>query len=882
MERILRGEEISGLIEAACSYEKDCFYFPVRHHSPVCAFHLRRVIEEYRPDCILIEGPENANELIADMVAEDTEAPFCIYYSYRDSKRLLNEEKEEEHRCYYPFLDYSPELVAMREGQRMGAELFFMDLPYEEILIAQKEGIGLRKQEEKSSYNDDRYLAENEFIKGVVEKSGLRGFDEFWERYFEMEGLEKATREFLRDMLYYCVLSRANTPAVTMREDGCLAREAYMRGRIAKAREKYRRVLVVTGGFHVAGLVGAQAWLIKASDRQGRDQLGMNGGEPSAGEQNEAVGGDLFGKELPEGLLVSEGERKLHSLEKKDKGVYLMSYSMAATDRLNGYCSGMPHPMFYQRIWEGICKEEDGKRKNTCDNPCGNEDGVVAGQAGRTKDSIREGKAAETATGNSNIQEIYEQVILRFLVETGRKVRRKEAYPSTYDEICAMTMCGRLAQLRGKRFPGVYELTDSVLSNYVKGEYQISTDRPMRVLREELTGDLIGKLTKNAKLPPLCLDFEKMCQYFRLDVHASTKKEMTISPFAKKKHRELSSFFYRMCFLNTDFVQLKKGPNLRIRKDRNLIREIWEYHFSPKVMAALIENSMYGGNIREACRTLAHRQFMEETDAAGASLLVVKMFEMGETIEEPAISQRLGEIIQGSEDFFALTKTFSNLIMLLDMQELYGYEAKLFPLRDMVAQKLLALLEHMSAVKDEDCAQMLEALKELYHVLLGKGMEEEQAVFVRTLEKMTGAPDLNPSLAGAVWGLLYAYGARSAGEVSDSTRGYLLACGDKAMKAADYVRGLFFVARDILFSQEGMLDMFDAYLGRISTEDFLKALPALRLAFSFFTPVEMDRLAGLVAGKYGLRRQEFQELTQVSDEELAYGRELEAEVLKYL
>ena len=835
MERILRGEEISRLMGAACSFEKDCFYFPVRHHSPACAFHVRRVIEAYQPDCILIEGPENANELIADMVAEDTNAPFCIYYSYRDKKHLLSEEKEEEHRCYYPFLDYSPELVALKEGQKKGAQLSFMDLPYEEILIAEKEGIGLRKQEEKNSYNDDRYLAENEFIRGVVERSGMRGFDEFWERYFEMDGLEKTTPEFLQDVLYYCVLSRANTPEDTMREDGCLAREAYMRSQIKKAREKYRRVLVVTGGFHVAGLVGAQAWLC---------------------EGNGAIGGDLFGENIPEGLLASEAEKKLHAIDQKDKGVYLMSYSMAATDRLNGYCSGMPHPMFYQRIWEGIC--------------------------GLGSEGTPPGNPSNAGEGAEFAREIYEQVILRFLVETGRKVRRKEAYPSTYDEICAMTMCGRLALLRGKRFPGVYELTDSVLSNYVKGEYQISTDRPMRVLREELTGDLIGKLTKDAKLPPLCLDFEKMCQYFRLDVHGSTKKETTISPFAKKRHRELSSFFYRMCFLNTDFAQLKKGPNLRIRKDRNLIREIWEYRFSPKVMAALIENSMYGGNIGEACRTLAHRQFMEETDAAGASLLVVKMFEMGETVEEPAIAQRLGEIIQGSEDFFALTKTFSNLIMLLDMQELYGYDAKLLPLRDMVAQKLLALLEHMSAVKDEDCAQMLEALKELYHVLLGKGMEEEREFFIRTLEKMTAAPDLNPSLAGAVWGLLYAYGARSAQEVSDSTRGYLLASGDKTMKAADYVRGLFFVARDILFSQEGMLDMLDAYLRQISAEDFMKVLPALRLAFSFFTPVEMDRLAGLVAAKYGLRRQEFKALAQVSDEELAYGRELEAEILDYL
>ncbi|MBR3102907.1 MAG: hypothetical protein IKH46_03705 [Lachnospiraceae bacterium] len=74
MESVLRGEEISRLTDAACNLEGYCFYFPLRHHSPACALHVKRVIERYRPDCILIEGPQNADELIADMVDPGTES----------------------------------------------------------------------------------------------------------------------------------------------------------------------------------------------------------------------------------------------------------------------------------------------------------------------------------------------------------------------------------------------------------------------------------------------------------------------------------------------------------------------------------------------------------------------------------------------------------------------------------------------------------------------------------------------------------------------------------------------------------------------------------------------------------------------------------------
>ena len=166
MEQILRSEEmaeITDIMKDAFSYENQVVYFPVRHHSPACSYHLEKVILEYQPTCILVEGPMGANELIDVMTDEETQAPFAVYYSYKDSKGYVSEEKE-EFKCYYPFLDYSPELVAVREGAKRGIETGFFDLPYAEILIASKENKGLRGREEKNNYNDDYYLARNQFM----------------------------------------------------------------------------------------------------------------------------------------------------------------------------------------------------------------------------------------------------------------------------------------------------------------------------------------------------------------------------------------------------------------------------------------------------------------------------------------------------------------------------------------------------------------------------------------------------------------------------------------------------------------------------------------------------------------------------------------------
>ena len=62
MDQILRGKEPSEVIPFG--WEDPVLYYPVRHHSPACAWHLQRVIQRYRPDCILIEGPEDAGPLL--------------------------------------------------------------------------------------------------------------------------------------------------------------------------------------------------------------------------------------------------------------------------------------------------------------------------------------------------------------------------------------------------------------------------------------------------------------------------------------------------------------------------------------------------------------------------------------------------------------------------------------------------------------------------------------------------------------------------------------------------------------------------------------------------------------------------------------------------
>ena len=59
-------------------------FFPIRHHSPACAAHVKLWIETHRPASVLIEGPESFTpfaELLADSRCR---FPVAVYVNFVD------------------------------------------------------------------------------------------------------------------------------------------------------------------------------------------------------------------------------------------------------------------------------------------------------------------------------------------------------------------------------------------------------------------------------------------------------------------------------------------------------------------------------------------------------------------------------------------------------------------------------------------------------------------------------------------------------------------------------------------------------------------------------------------------------------------------------
>lgn len=79
----------------------------IRHHGPGSAQSVLRALDELKPDCVLIEGPPDADEMIPFAAREEMHPPVAI---------LVHDVAEPSDAVYYPFAAFSPEWQAIRWG----------------------------------------------------------------------------------------------------------------------------------------------------------------------------------------------------------------------------------------------------------------------------------------------------------------------------------------------------------------------------------------------------------------------------------------------------------------------------------------------------------------------------------------------------------------------------------------------------------------------------------------------------------------------------------------------------------------------------------------------------------------------------------------------
>lgn len=199
-------------------------FFGVRHLSPAAAFHLRKALDEARPELVLVEGPSDLNDQMKWLCHPDTQFPAAILaYTKTPPVRTI----------LYPLAIYSPEVQAILWAHENHVTCRFMDLPSSVFLAMQKD-------EEADAPPTESVYEKLEILTGEEH-------DTFWERNFE-----------------HCADYHAacNTFGSELRASGAvgaenIVRESYMKRVIldtVKGGIPAEKIFCVCGAYHVDGL----------------------------------------------------------------------------------------------------------------------------------------------------------------------------------------------------------------------------------------------------------------------------------------------------------------------------------------------------------------------------------------------------------------------------------------------------------------------------------------------------------------------------------------------------------------------------------------------------------------------------------------------------
>ena len=257
--------------------------FGIRHHGPGCARSLSRALEQWQPDCILLEGPPEGESVLSFLADESLVPPVAI---------LVYAEEDARFATFFPLAEYSPEWKALRYAQEKHIPLRFMDLPAAVKFAVQRDEETERQRladiaEEKRARGE--VSAEPEETPPTVEEPGvvteelepvmeetespgeepeglyddpldelaaIAGYESgeaWWNAMIEerMDGLElfEAVRELMTDMR-----AEREKPGFKQPEEE-MRREAHMRVCLRRAKkEGFSRIAVVCGAWHVPAL----------------------------------------------------------------------------------------------------------------------------------------------------------------------------------------------------------------------------------------------------------------------------------------------------------------------------------------------------------------------------------------------------------------------------------------------------------------------------------------------------------------------------------------------------------------------------------------------------------------------------------------------------
>ena len=483
-----------------------------------------------------------------------------------------------------------------------------------------------------------------------------------------------------------------------------------------------------------------------------------------------------------------------------DRGIALTPYDYQRLDALTGYDAGMPNPGFYDRLW--------------CDRLTGKTD-------------------------------TYRQL----LAEVVKDLRSKGQIFSSADLIAVETTAQSLAALRGHAVVWRQDLIDSIIASVVKEALESDRIHPcLAAVYRVLRGDSRGCLAAGTTLPPLVRDIQHLLWQYQLEPQA--KSRVISLDLHNGEDLKRSQILHQLRLLGIAGFQQIGGTDLIARQDLSSFWAEWKIVRHPDYEASCIENAIYGTTLIEAATArLGELASKIARNAAKAALLYLDACLMGLAHSASGLDRELLDLINSDGDFLSVTEALGHLLYL------YCYDEVLGTVRNVEVGNILVtacdrslwLLETLGTVKGKE-RELLRSIKTILETIerCQSSLNLNQTEFIAILQRVSIDDTQTPLMRGAATGVLWTLNITSSEQIESEAIAF-----SAPDRLGDYLTGLFSLARELVQRHPDLLLSIDRLIGTYDEETFLEALPALHLAFTYFTPREKHNIAGTLTKAWG-------------------------------
>lgn len=799
-------------------------YFGIRHHGPGCARSLLRALDALAPDCVLVEGPPDAQAVLAALLSDNMQPPVALLSYCPD---------EPQRAVYHPFAVFSPEWQALRWALEKQVPVSFIDLPVmhqmaldkareaEEAARLEAEAASAAEDAnadtgapppasatapaapalaatdatdtaEASSASDaeaDTSTAppaaetpdtapayRTDPLNWLAQAAGHADGESWWNHTVEERG---DGEELFAAIAEAMTALRADLGEQTQERDPDDAkretlREAHMRQRIRDAvKQGHQRIAVVCGAWHLGGLQAATKASADAALLKGLPKLKV------------------------QSTWVPWTYRHLTSA--------------------SGYGAGIEAPGWYEHLW--LC----GQQADTVAS-------AAAALAAASDDAAGEATAARPAKAPAAPPSLR---TIGWLARIARLMRERDLDCSSAHLIETARLADTLAALRQRPQPGLEELHEATRTVLTLGDESV-----LHFINDALlVGQKMGQVPPDVPTVPLQKDLEQQQKSLRLKAEAF---ERTLDlDLRQPNDLARSHLLHRLNLIGIPWGRLSRTGG----SARGTFHEIWSLQWQPEFIMKLIEASPWGHSLQAAATARSLDRAQRAANLGELSTLVNQalLADLGEAVQ--AISRVLENRAAVSGDTLQLLDALPPLANVFRYGNVRQTDTALVAhmLDSLILRAAIALPLACAALNDDAAQTLREKIIAAHGAIALRDAEEQTQAWQRALRQVAASTQAHELLQGLAGRLLL---DEHLWEPADAAQALSLhlSSGAEPLKAAAWLEGFLNRNALVLLHDAALWQLVDDWLCGLGEAHFIHILPLVRRTFSAFSASERSDL----------------------------------------